>query len=161
VQCGRADVHPVEHLLAGRPDRALAQLGAGVENALHVDHQAAPSSCFSLSSMRRWMSSASSSQPNTQTVAIPSNDGRAGREELRPVDVAVADLVVLVDPGIDPGRVHDVAVADVRAVVEAVRDVQVLQLAARVLHHPAQVADAVREVERVRRAEHVVHPRPG
>ena len=49
-----------------------------------------------------------------------------GGEELVPVDVAVADLVVLVDPGVDAGRVDDVAVADVRPVVEAVGDVQVL-----------------------------------
>src|SRR4029079_14697034 len=62
------------------------------------------------------------------------------REELVPVDVAVADLVVLVDPRVDPGRVDDVPVADVGPVVEAVVHVQVLQLAARVLDHPPHVA---------------------
>src|SRR5919107_1989170 len=34
------------------------------------------------------------------------------REELVPVHLAVADLVVLVDPGVDAGRIDDVSVAD-------------------------------------------------
>ena len=49
-----------------------------------------------------------------------------GAEELVPVHLAVADLVVLVHARVHAGRVDDVAVADVGPVVEAVGDVQVL-----------------------------------
>ena len=101
----------------------------------------APNWDVTFSSIRRWMSSA---------VLLPAEHAHGGdaveahiaqgAEELVPVDLAVADLVVLVDPRVDPRRVDDVAVADVGPVVEAVRDVQVLQLRARVLHHPPHVA---------------------
>src|SRR5699024_7500587 len=75
-----------------------------------------------------------------------------------PVDLAVADLVVLVDAGVYPGRVHDVAVADVRGVVEDVRDVQVLQPVPGVVHHLAHIPGAAPQEVGVREAELVVQP---
>src|SRR5688500_13940042 len=62
-----------------------------------------------------------------------------GAEELLPVDVAVPDLVVLVDPDVRPGRIDYVAVALPELVVEAVGDVQVPRPVAGVLQHPAHV----------------------
>src|SRR5699024_1319383 len=58
-------------------------------------------------------------------------------EGVVPVDLPIADLVVLVDAGIDPGRVHDVPVADIGGVVEDIGDVQVLQPVTGVVHHLA------------------------
>src|SRR6476659_3678456 len=58
-----------------------------------------------------------------------------GGEELVPIDVAVADFVVLMHAGVHAGWVDDVAVARVRLVVGAVGDVQVLQAFAGDAHH--------------------------
>ena len=64
-------------------------------------------------------------------------------EELAPVDVAIADLVVLVDPRICSWRVNDVAVGLPQLMVVAVGDVQVLQPISGVAQHAADVTGAV------------------
>src|SRR3954452_18213849 len=70
-----------------------------------------------------------------------------GGEEFVPVDVPVADLVVLVDASVHAGRIDDVPVALPQLVVVAVGDVQVRGAVPGVLQHPAHVPYPVREVE--------------
>src|SRR4051794_33452114 len=66
-----------------------------------------------------------------------------GREELVPVDVAVADLVVLVDADVRAGRIDDVPMSLPQLVVVAIGDVQVLRPVPGVLQHPADVPGTV------------------
>lgn len=95
------------------------------------------------SSIRRWISAAfSSSRPRRLADAVEVHVPERP-EERRPVDLTVADLVVLVDPGVHAQRVDDGAVADVGPVVVAVGDVDVRQLRSGVLQHPAHVARPV------------------
>jgi len=87
-------------------------------------------------------------------------DGAQRGQGLVPVDVAVADFVVLVHPGVHPGGVDDVPVADVGPVVVAVGHLDVGPLWSGIRDHGAHIADAVGQVKGVRDADAVVDPRP-
>ena len=79
---------------------------------------------------------------------VEANLGKRG-EELVPVHLALADVHVLVDGDLRPGRVADVAQARRRFVIVSVSDVDMRDERARVAHH---LGNVVAEVERVRRA---------
>jgi hypothetical protein len=78
-----------------------------------------------------------------------------GAEEDVPVHLALSDVEVLVHARGRAGRVHDVAQARGRPVVEGVGDVHVGQQRARVPHDPLDVTALV---EGVRRAVQERHP---
>ena len=75
-------------------------------------------------------------------------DLRQGAEELVPVDFALPDVEMLVDPGGRAGRVDDVAQPGGRAVVEGVGDVQVGQQRTSVAHDAGDIATLVEGVRR-------------
>ena len=88
------------------------------------------------SRLAREDSRARSSQAKTQTVMIvvlPVAEAELAEraEELVPVDLALADVQVLVDPGGRAGRVDDVAQPGGRAVVEGVGHVHLGEQVAR------------------------------